>query len=893
MSIFDRIVEYNNISQPKKIVRTLDDGREYTVEPGRKRTINVDDNELINQWRKSLTGKNPIPFRNFLKNKFDDKTAVSIATRIRNNKNIEFNPAEEFEVGVKQGKKTKRLDAIQKLVDKHNESDTMLYRKEDIYNKLGVRRLTAQDNPDEVALLNQMDKPEDKVKKAFDKIITKDVKLYNPKVTGNIEDYNIIYKMISDIVTPKKGSKRFKADARFIQKTLSTHKPYLDIKENFDYFAKNAKPYVGQTFQEAFERAKFLKGGVDLKNVQGLKPNYSKPEQNIYNFALRHALLNQKRGTPSEIQFYKFNKKGQPIGEPLDFDKLPRDMKKASRIFDGNKYGFTYKGQFFTKDTLRTKGYNSGLFNDVYKMARAGAKLVPDPNDPGKKITLQQLLKDTGDKLTIGHSEATGGVGGKNPFSNLRMESGKFNLAMYYAYNKVEDPRLRKMIINNLQEDFGSLKGPAYEEAFIKNKSELAKAMFDSPEAVLEQPSYYRGAGQKVIKDLGEDFFKQSPKFKKEAYRVSGLGSEENAKKFLQNITSYSKLPQCKVGKAEGGRIGFALSDECIRDGLIEQKKLAASGNKKAAQELVDVAKVASRGGLLKNVLGPGAILGEAVFEGAIIGNKVLGGKPLDQAWAESYLSYLDPRKYRGELDPMLMERDRMLTRTVEDEEGNVIRKMDAPYSNLLKAGFSAQDQLSFANKAAAEAKRAKAAGRLDEYFPAAADAREQGARANLSASIISNDAFKEASEQAKEYLRAQEGKRRFDLGIFGTPQGSLAEDRRMYQANKAMKNLYSQYSDEDLIKMLEDEGYNPQDIIDLKKTERLTPSFARTLGGLDVLRSQFQEQEAMQRIADAGGVANLAGGGIAEIRKPNSIPPQSGPTPQGLLSVKNNVKRY
>ena len=35
------------------------------------------------------------------------------------------------------------------------------------------------------------------------------------------------------------------------------------------------------------------------------------------------------------------------------------------------------------------------------------------------------------------------------------------------------------------------------------------------------------------------------------------------------------------------------------------------------------------------------------------------------------------------------------------------------------------------------------------------------------------------------------------------------------------------------------------------------------------------------------------AGGGIAEIRRPNSIPPQSGPTPQGLLSIKNNVKRY
>jgi hypothetical protein len=883
MSILDRIIEYSNISKPSaqdggrtgfkvgtEVIRTLDDGREYTVTPGRKRIIDADDIELIKEWRESLTDKNPIQFKKFLRNKFDDKTAVSIATRIRNNKNIEFNPTEEFEVGFKQGKKNKRLDAIQKLVDKHNNSETMLYRKEDIYNKLGVKRLTAQDNPNEVALLNQMDKPEDKIKKAFDKIITKDVKLYNPKVTGNIEDYNIIYKMISDTVTPKNGSKRFKADASFIKKTLSTHKPYLDIKENFDYFAKNAKSYVGQTFQEAFERAKFLKGGVDLKNVQGLKPNYSKPEQNIYNFALRHGLLNQKRGTPSEIQFYKFNKKGQPIGEPLDFDKLPRDMKKASRIFDGNKYGFTYKGQFFNKDTLRTKGYNSGLFNDVYKMTRAGAKLVPDPNDPGKKITLQQLLKDTGDKLTIGHSDKTGGVAGKNPFSNLRVESGKFNLAMYYAYNKVEDPKLRKMIINNLQEDFGSLKGPAYEEAFIKNKSDLAKAMFETPEAVLEQPSYYRSAGQKVIKDLREDFFKQSPKFKKETYRVSGLGSEENAKNFLQKITSYSKLPQCKVGMAEGGRIGFALSDECIRDGLIEQKKLAASGNKKAAQELVDVAKVASRGGLLKNVLGPGAILGEAVFEGAIIGNKVLGGKPLNQAWAESYLSYLDPRKYKGELDSMLMERDRMLQSTAD--------------KNILRSGFSAQDQLSAFNKAIEERDLAKSRGRIDQYLPAAAEAREQGRLAGQSADVISSEAFKDATKVAQEYLQGQSGKQQADFGVLSVAQGDDPINLRRLKAMRKMKNLYTQYSDKDLIKMLQDAGYNPQDIIDLKTTERLTPSFARTLGGLDVLRSQFQEQEAMQRIADAGGVANLAGGGIAKLAGVSKgPPPESGPNPQGL----------
>ena len=80
-------------------------------------------------------------------------------------------------------------------------------------------------------------------------------------------------------------------------------------------------------------------------------------------------------------------------------------------------------------------------------------------------------------------------------------------------------------------------------------------------------------------------------------------------KKILNNIQSYSKLSQCKVGAADGGRIGFAFSDECIRDGLKEQKIAAQNGNKKAARELVQVGKVATRAGLLKNILGPGAIL--------------------------------------------------------------------------------------------------------------------------------------------------------------------------------------------------------------------------------------------------------------------------------------------
>ena len=692
--------------------------------------------------------------------------------------------------------------------------------------------------------------------KGFDvKFIKRVAKVNNLKIAETSYDYYENVKKITNDLT--KIGKNKKIVEAFENGTVSK-----DLIDKVGKVTKSNDPFYDSRL--LFKLAEYYDGSLE----EWYKPKLPKPTSNqIANsdkvIKSSATFLGGKRNGYA-YQNFLYDWGAKKIDKVLDlplgtFRGIQRDIAKTlpSGVSLDEVFGVKSSGRFSPIEGILTNPLESGAnvdkgsFVDNIK-SNYQSKLIEAAGNPKKQ---KEILKDYNDVVQK---------------SKVRYPDVEFpNYKVGQPPNKTIKgfDKLPPLIQNKLLEN--------YEKTKISPVTKKATSIFDVAKAIKS----------KTFGKLDEGV----------QASLSNISSNQQ-KKILQNITSYSKLPQCKVGMAEGGRIGFALSDECIRDGLIEQKKLAASGNKKAAKELVDVAKVASKAGLLKNVLGPGALLGEAVFEGAIIGNKVLGGKPLDQAWAESYLSYLDPRKYRGELDPMLMERDRMLTRTLKDEEGNVIRKMDAPYSNLLRAGFSAQDQLSFANKAAAEAKRAKAAGRMDQYFPAAADAREQGARANLSASIISNDAFKEASEQAKEYLRAQEGKQIFPYTQFKQSIGKFESgESKDYRRRKEqeMKNLYSQYSDQDLIKMLEDAGYNPQDIIDLKTTERLTPSFARTLGGLDSLRSQFQEEEAMQRIADAGGVANLAGGGIAEIRRPNSIPPQSGPTPQGLLSVKNNVKRY
>ena len=56
----------------------------------------------------------------------------------------------------------------------------------------------------------------------------------------------------------------------------------------------------------------------------------------------------------------------------------------------------------------------------------------------------------TGDKLTIGHDEALGGVKG-SPFKNLKLQGEKLNSALFHAYDKIQNKALRKLVVNELE----------------------------------------------------------------------------------------------------------------------------------------------------------------------------------------------------------------------------------------------------------------------------------------------------------------------------------------------------------------------------------------------------------------------------------------------------------
>ena len=112
---------------------------------------------------------------------------------------------------------------------------------------------------------------------------------------------------------------------------------------------------------------------------------------------------------------------------------------------------------------------------------------------------------------------------------------------------------------------------------------------------------------------------------------------------------------------------------------------------------------------------------------------------------------------------------------------------------------------------------------------------------------------------RGEEFAAAKRGERMF------LPQGESAIDRRLKEREEEMKKLYPSFSDQDVKQILTDAGYDPLNF-QFATTPRNFPAdiSSQPVTGLDQIRDILIQDQKMQNIADAGGVANLAGGGIA-----------------------------
>ena len=771
--------------------------------------------------------------------------------------------------GIKQATAEK---AIQELLDEGTEITT-----KNILNKI----------PKKVIKEGVSDTVLDKAKKKFKNLDFKRATNFYIKAPKDVAK---VSKLIEDGL-PLKEIQAKGYGVKFIKKVAKNNE--LKIAETSREYFENIKKItkdlnkIGKKkiITEAFENGTVSK---DLINQVG---KVTKSNDPFYDSRLLFKLAEYYDGSLEE--WYKTNLPKATKNQITNADKV---IKTSATFFGGKRNGYAYQNSLYDWGAKKIDkvldlplGTFRGIQRDIQKTLPTGVSLdeVFGVKSSGRFSPIEGVLT--------------------NPLeSGANIDKGSFvdNIKSFYQKQLVEaagDSKKQKEILKEYNDSvqkskvrYPDVEFPNYKVGQPPNKTIKG---FDRLPPLIQNKllESYQKTGISpvtkkavsifdVAKATGSQTFERLDKATQTTLTNISTKQEKN---ILNNIQSYSKLSECKIDKAEGGRIGFANSITCIQDGLKEQKIAAQNGNKKAARELVQVGKVATRAGLLKNLLGPGAILGEAVIEGAIIGNKVLGGTPADIAYAESYLSYLDPRKYRGELDPLKMRREDMLTREIEDADGN-IKTINAPGFSALKSGFEAQDQLSAFNKAIEDRDDAKTASRIDLYNPAAADAREQGARADQSANIISSDSFKDASRLAQEYLQGQTGAniakyRTDDFGKFESGRDRDLRRRRMQEMSEQM----------------------PRDFLTEKTSDLLNRTqYLRSLGYDISTKDLMAEQEKLKSIPlsqDAitygpeqvyGTQGAFAGGGIAKMAGVSSgPPPESGPNSQGLQGLMKRVR--
>ena len=143
------------------------------------------------------------------------------------------------------------------------------------------------------------------------------------------------------------------------------------------------------------------------------------------------------------------------------------------------------------------------------------------------------------------------------------------------------------------------------------------------------------------------------------------------------------------------------------------------------------------------------------------------------------------------------------------------------------------------------------------------------------------------AKEFAKgeEYAMAERGRRMAPFMAqgaprkdqYGEPMISVPEERRLKNRMQQMEEVYPTVAVPQIDLALQNAGLTQQE------TGMTYPE----------LQDYIKKESQMQAIADAGGVANMAGGGIAKMAGDRSGPPPvSGPQPQGLSYLFNRVKK-
>ena len=391
-----------------------------------------------------------------------------------------------------------------------------------------------------------------------------------------------------------------------------------------------------------------------------------------------------------------------------------------------------------------------------------------------------------------------------------------------------------------------------------------------------------------------------------------------NPAKFLK------KMGYGKHCKASGGRVGFqeagAVAGEltCVMDDVkktkadmkspdVEVRAKALTKQRKALQlanKLPAIGKILRRGLQMGTAaltaplkaLGLTAPIGyaiEGIVEGAFYDNARRKGYTHEQAFAETFTPRLAYEGFQGKSTkdvPWYGGAETLLEQElIGDPKQNpkvaqyvdALKEQDRIY-DLIGKKEALKDQPTTTDETLF------IPGDLDAASADVQDLARSGAYRRVDQTLKPESMAAQAYETAVERQKGRQDQRRreylekYDPGALKYEERTLSTPRQLEKRYEAMEEKYPTYTREQLEQALEAWGVNtPWDA-----------GFASGVKGYDEMGEWLKTHDKYK--AMEAGVANMAGGGIAGIRRPWAIPPSSGPMPQGggLSSQFNRVKK-
>jgi len=374
-----------------------------------------------------------------------------------------------------------------------------------------------------------------------------------------------------------------------------------------------------------------------------------------------------------------------------------------------------------------------------------------------------------------------------------------------------------------------------------------------------------------------------------------------------------SPKEQMKILKKMGYRCakasGAGETLECYLDDVEKTKAEARKGNVDAmtkqrkafniGKNIKNFGKLLRRG--VQGVIGGvGTAIGgkfglaiEGAIEGGVYDYYRKQGYSHEQALQEGFVTKaIDPKNYTGlfSFADELIEKEKIGTRWDPSGRENLAAKY-ADAKSKYDAALDKYNKIQSQRPGTLEQAEAQQAALAEQ------EAIIQALESSVKVGTPEYEAYQQAEERQAalmdERARDYKSKNRFlglewDLSPAQIKQ-KTPSDFKEKQMLKQREREMDEYKKDSLGKTLKAFSLKPGesfnwDAMGFGDEEGIKDKWQKLYeaGGIDLL----------DRIGIAGGVANMAGGGIASIRRPHAIPPKSGPTPQGLPSMYNRVKR-